>query len=102
MKKVIFSVILFSLLLAVYSFSCTSFYVASGEKIVGMNFDYPNREIILRKQVINGKNVLKLSFIENNNEMCFAGVNNAGMFANTQMFYPSSSYTASPGENDFH
>ena len=102
MKKVIFSVILFSLLLAVYSFSCTSFYVTSGEKFVGMNYDYPDREIILRKQVINGKNVLKLSFIENNNEMCFAGVNNAGMFANTQMFYPSSSYTASPGENDFH
>ncbi len=103
MKRLVqYLTVLLILLISLYSGqACTSFAVYTQDVIYGMNFDFPVTEI---KLVVNDTNETKsfaMMFKQGDSFLPTISMNDQGLFASTQMQYPSETGKSERSENEF-
>lgn len=91
MKKTKIILVILLILIMSYNISqgCTSFAVYSANNIYGMNFDYPDTNILLKIHKMEDGKVFSMEFEHGTEYIPFAGMNSKGLFVAVQMLYPS-------------
>gem|GEM_PF-1174013 len=82
--------------------ACTSFAVYSTKTYYGMNLDYPQCELRFSVKQFWGFKMFQLEFYQNGTWLRAAGMNEKGVFANTQMIFPVINATPKQGEQSFY
>ena len=68
--------------------ACTSFVVYGSKIYYGMNFDYPDSEILFTISHTSDFKIFQAYFIQNGDTSTICGMNSGGMFSSMQMLYP--------------
>ena len=82
--------------------ACTSFAVYSTDTFYGMNLDYPQCELRFSVKQFWGYKMFQLEFNQGGTWLRAVGMNEKGVFANTQMIFPVINATPRQGEESFY
>lgn len=83
-------------------FACTSFAVYSKHPIYGMNFDFPDVELLfVISKTRNGK-VFRLNAKFRGGYIQIAGMNSSGLMGNFQMLFPKEELKARAADNELY
>ena len=81
-------------------FACTSFAVFGGDTLYGMNFDYPDVELLFRIRSTEKHEILLMDAKLGDNFLHVVGMNSDGFFANLQMLFPEEELQESVQDNE--
>ena len=93
-------VFLILLFFTVRSNACTSYAVYGNKIYYGMNFDYPDVEILFTITQTQNFKIFQAFFIQNGDTSVICGMNSGGLFSSIQMLYPQLTSWPTPQPTD--
>lgn len=103
MRKRLFAIVLCLLMMQTLLVSaCTGFVYFGDETVYGMNFDFPDTELLFRVDEVDGVKVFSMAFDAGGEYVPTVRFNSAGLFISEQMQYPDMTKIKTLGEGQYY